>query len=493
MAERRLRFIDSSLANYLKTEIENGSLVRRKQALQQLCKFSWQGLSLRQRDRIGMELTVLGVLSSSYSDEKVRRWALVVLGYIGRKEVSTKAVMQALNDYPDEPQVIAAAIATLFRYDSASAQNLISHRGCCTPEMATLAALQTTDPKQLNLSNVRIDINKAEPISLKLALLLVGLDKAPDNIFDPKYPNATIVKILGTHDEPVVSQYSVWAAAQNPRLGTEDIGIKLTKIDDQPANVRSYVYQIFASDKRTSIKRHDIIFQGSVDPSEEARLGLAVGLRDSYYDGLEEIVLQWFKDEDDDDIRFYILDHIVAQANKLGTYKEIALQEYRAMMFDGQKRMRLEAAAAGKETFTEFRKMYVMEEAGGLFGVQGGSVTNNYLTINGPVQGALSQSGIASNNSQSQTSLTITQREEILKLLDKVTEDIVSIAIPDDLKSEVCDTIEQTKKNTDKSNINKVINVLEKISNGFKSIDSMIDFLLKVKGYAATLAQYIQS
>lgn len=480
MANRRRGTLNPHEAGYLKSVIESGSAIRKKQALQQLCKVFRGGFVLRQEDRTVMENTILGVLSSSASDEKIRRWALSALTYVGRKEVSRNAVLRALADYPNEPQVLAAAIATLFKFDGNAAQKLITHHGTCTAEMITLSALQTTDPRNLELSNLKVDIETAEPIPLKLALVLVGLDRAPSNIFDPRHSNAEIVKILGTHHEPIISQYSVWAAAENPHLGAADIGIELKDLEGQEPNVRSYVYRLFAEESTQSSQRHGIIVQGSKDGDNEARLGLAIGLRDSFYDGLEGVTIDWFHDEDDQEIGAYILDHIIAQADRVPTYEKIALEQYELAADNSKKRFRMEASAAGKRIYSDFKRKSIEQDAG-LFGLMGGNVTNNNSFINnGTVQGAVSQSGQAQNYGQMHSGLTDCQIQEARTLLDEVVAGTNEMPLSDAIKGEIRQAIAQAKQQTDKETLSVVVGALEKAEKGLKAVTGMVDHVFKV-------------
>lgn len=480
MADRRRRMLPSFQAAYLKSEIESGSILKCKQALQQLCKMFRTGVALLQEDRISMENAILGVLSSAASDEKIRRWALSALTYVGRKDVSRNAVLRAISDYPDEPQVLAAAIATLFKFDGSAAQKMISHQGSCTAEMIALSALQTTDPRQLNLTDLKVNIETAETVSLKLALLLVGLDRSPENIFDPRYSNAEIVRVLGTHHEPIVSQYSVWAAAENPHLGAANIGINVKDLDSHEPNVRSYVYRLFAEENDISHQRHEIIVRGSKDNDSEARLGLAIGLRDSFYDGLEEVTVDWFHEEDDPDIGAHVLDHIIAQAEKVPTYEKIALEHYDFAAGNRKMRFRMEASAAGTKIYSDFKRISFGQEAG-LFGFTGGTVTNNNNFINnGTMQGAVSQSGEAVNNGQMQAAMTHGQIQEAWKILDGVVTEIDSVPLSDEIKGEVRHAVAHAKGQTDRETLGTVVGVLEKAEKGLKAVSGMADHAIKV-------------
>lgn len=480
MADRRRRTVESFQAAYFKAEVESGVAARSKQALQQICKMYRNGAVLQHQDRHGMEMAILGVLSSAASDEKIRRWALSALTHVGRKEVSRNAVLRAIADYPDEPQVLAAAIATLFKFDGKAAQKIISHQGACTAEMIALSALQTADPKQLDLSGLKVNIETAERVPLKLALLLVGLDRSPENIFDPRYSNAEIVKVLGGHHEPIVSQYSVWAAAENPNLGASNIGIDLKDLDTQEANVRSYVYRLFAEENVRSSLRHEIIAQGSKDSDDEARLGLAIGLRDSFYDGLQGVTIDWFHDEHAEEICAYLLDHIVAQAEDVPSYHKIALDHYDLAEDDKRKRFRMEASAAGTKIYSLFKRKSLEQEAG-MFGLMGGNVTNNNsIIVNGPMQGAVSQSGQAVNSGQMQTVLAQSQIQDACTILDGIVNEIDLVPLSDEIKGEVRHAVSEAKDRTDKATLGSVVAVLEKAEKGLKAVSGMAEHARKI-------------
>jgi hypothetical protein len=490
MAESRRRAVSPLLATYLKAEIESGGQVRAKQALQHICKLYRTGAVIPENNRIGLEIAILGVLSSSSSDEKVRRWALATLAYVGRKGVSERAVLKAITEYPDEPQVVAAAIATFFKLDENTTQKLILDKGVCSPEIVALSALQTTDPKKLDISSIKVDIERADAISLKLALLLIGLDRAPPRIFHPRHTNGAIVKELGRHDEPIVSQYSVWAVAESRRLGISNLGISIKSLDEKPANVRSYVYRLYAEDSEESTRRHDIIYQGSKDSDPDARMGCAIGLRDSYYDGLEGITVDWLYDEEAEDVRLSVLDHIAAQSGRLESYKTIALEQYNLLSADPRKRARLDAAASGTELFSNFKRILFEEEGGGLFQFSGGTVTNNNFVNNGSIQGAISQSGTATNSGQMQVQLSASDAKHAISTLDKLMHDVQEIPVTEELKKQVSDAVMEAKSTPTKSNIGKVAAILEKAETALKAISGMTDHATKIGSFIMALSPY---
>ncbi len=492
MANSRRRTLHPAQANYLRSEIEGGTLSRKKLALQQICKLFRNGFIISNSDRTTIEIAILGVLSSASSDEKVRRWGVAALAHVGRRDVSQKAVIQILSGFPEEPQVLAAAIATLFKFDSGHAQSLVTGLNILSPEMIALSALQTTNETEIELSGVRIDIEKSDAFLLKQSLLLVGLNRAPDHIFDPKHSNGEVVKILGKHDDPLVAQYSVWAVAENQHLGVKNIGMKVSQVDELPPNVRTYVYRLYAEDEEVSSCRHDIICQGSKDRDDDARLGLSIGLRDSYYDGLEEVTLDWFHDEENEEVQAHILDHLISQSGRLDSYKNVAVEQYRYSANDLNKRARMSASAANTELFAEFRRISIEEEAG-LFGMSKGNqnVTNNNFTNNGTILGALSQSGEAVNEGSIQAVLTQHQISGARDVLVEIDKQVETLPLSENLKQEIKNSISAANTATNKSTLGKVVQVLESTKNGLSAVAGMADNAQKIGGFILALGSYL--
>lgn len=232
------------IVDYLKSQIETGDPARTKKALQEICKHYRDGYHVHPNKLVGLEQSVVGLLYTQDSDEKVRRWALNTLARLGREPQCMEAVMHALKQYDHEPQTSAAAIAAIFRMSRKA--RAILQKLSFDEQMVTLAALQHVDVNKLDLSALPIDVETASPDLLKLALVIVGLDRAPENMLHPRHENSELVKALGGHHDNVVAQYTVWAITENPSLNLIDLGIDIKLVEDQPANVRAWIYRLIA-------------------------------------------------------------------------------------------------------------------------------------------------------------------------------------------------------------------------------------------------------
>jgi hypothetical protein len=110
-----VRVLDNVIVDYLKSQIETGDPSRTKKSLQEICKHYRDGYRVHPNKLAGFEQSVVGLLYTQGSDEKVRRWALNTLARLGREPQCMEAIMHTLKQYQHEPQTSAAAIAAIFR------------------------------------------------------------------------------------------------------------------------------------------------------------------------------------------------------------------------------------------------------------------------------------------------------------------------------------------------------------------------------------------
>jgi hypothetical protein len=286
-------------------------------------------------------------------DPKVVRWCLNALAQFGRLESCRHYVEAALAKYAGDPEIQAGGIAALCRMYRGSVSD-IEALAKIDPVIWKLAALQNTDPAKINLGSLSIDIYSASPAVLRLALITVGLNKDIEHLFHPRHTNAAFVRHLGQHDDNVVQQYSVWSVTENRRLTFNDLGIPVGKIASVSANVQAKMYQLVAERDVDMRRRLDVTYEGSLHASDEAREGLAKGVRKAYYDGLEGVTIDWFCQEQHSPVREMLAEHLASFADVCGPYEDMALEIYDS---DPSLQSRLLLGAEGKAVYGKLRGM----------------------------------------------------------------------------------------------------------------------------------------
>lgn len=329
--DRRVRKVVSKAIPALKVafldhELTNPNSRRQKAALQQLASLYRNRTVLGQAERYRFEVNINGLIAIS-TDIKVVRWGLNCLAQMGTMANSNTSVGLALKRYEQHPEIVAAAVAALskmYNGDLASCPVL----GTVDPVVKTLAAMQNTDHAKLDLSRLDIDINKADVEVLKLALITVGLNRSVENMFHPKYRNGELVKVLGKHEDSIVRQYCVWSVIENPTILLTDLGVSFESLESQPPNVQSKLLQLGSRQIKDPIERQDLIKNGTYLSHPDAREGLAKGILDIYYDGLEEVTIGWFEAEANSGIRELLAEHFASQAHISSTYHDKAIEIY---------------------------------------------------------------------------------------------------------------------------------------------------------------------
>jgi hypothetical protein len=263
-----------------------------------------------------------------------------------------EAVKHVLNKYSDSPQTAASAVAALYALTK-DGQEFLKDVKIVPREIVVLGALQNAPLNVIDISQTRINIDHSSAEILKLALVIVGLDRAPENVFDPKFDNAQIVSALGKHDDRIVSQYSIWAIVENDNLDLHDLGVNLPDIEGMPTNVRSWLYRLVGDGLDSLQNCVEYVRLGAEDCSLEARTGAAIGLRGSYIDGLDPLILDWYYGEEEGDIQNYLLEHMVNASSSCLAYETHILNSYEDAEPDSLRRQRIETVAEGTPLYGE--------------------------------------------------------------------------------------------------------------------------------------------
>jgi hypothetical protein len=345
---RRIRELQGA---FLLFEITRGDARRKKIALQDLCSLYRRGFVLPSQQVDSIERAINGIVLQDGQDLKVVRWCLNALAQFGRLATCRTYVETALIKYTSDPEIQAAGVAALCRLYRGSVRDIAALRQI-DPIIWKLAALQNTDPGKIDLGNLSIDIYNTNAAILRLALITVGLNKDIENLFHPKHSNAAFVRHLAQHDDNVVQQYSVWCVTENHRLGLQDLGIPLDKIETVAPNVQSKLFQLVAEKDSDTQRRLDVTYQGSLSNLVEAREGTAKGVKRHYYDGLEGVIIPWFRQEVSRPVRELLAEHIAAFAADCGPYEDLALETFET---DEALQDRLLLGAEGKPLYGKLK------------------------------------------------------------------------------------------------------------------------------------------
>ena len=309
---------------FLVYELESGAARRQRRALQEICRLYRSGHRFAPSRQYPVELIIAGLTVNS-RDEKVVRWGLNAIARLGKQGNSSHSVESALKRHEENPEIVAAAVSALAALYRGNLPELPGLE-MVSPETRALAAMQTVPPTMLKHQGLAINLDQADPETLKLGLIVVGLNKDIQNLLHPRYENSEIVKELGQHDDVIVRQYSVWAVMENEKLTLEHLGISFSDLERQPDNVQAKMLQLGAQSIPDLVDRQSLIIQGSNSPSMSAREGLAKGLVTTFYDGLQDATLNWYDTENSDHVRLPLALHFARYSDDCPSYFDKALE-----------------------------------------------------------------------------------------------------------------------------------------------------------------------
>ncbi|MDE1918346.1 MAG: hypothetical protein KGJ57_09240 [Sphingomonadales bacterium] len=358
-----VKYIPNQEAAYIDLLLRDLDAGSRKAGLQRLCAHHRAGSLLM--NPVPYRTFILGLLNDE--SDKVRRWALNALALFGTSREATP-ILRAIEDFRSSPDTLGAAISALSVLMSPEDFNRALKSRDLPLEGSTLFAAAQQNPKFIPLlKRGGINIDKAAPIDLRMATILVGLNKAPYRIFSPRHTNAAMIGQLNNHDDRIVAQYSVWATVESPVLGLTHLKLPLRDTEAQPENVRGWIYRLIASDPGTAAKHSDILQTGSTDASTNARFGLAEGLVRTAFPGVDDIAVNWFLKESNDSVRQILLEHMAQFSNQFPRYGQVVEGIYRSADHNSLTRARLEAAAQGTKLYGTLKTIDLNAEMADLF------------------------------------------------------------------------------------------------------------------------------
>lgn len=472
----RRRPVENATALYLRGQLDLPDTRRVKIALQEMASMQRKGYLFQSIHATAIENAIIGRLYTMESDRKVRRWGINVLALLGKEANCREVVVRILERYPDDPDTVAAGIAAIFKLSRKP--NEVLKRLNFDQQMMNLAALQYVDAEKLNLSSFPVDIETATPAVLRQALIVVGIGRANENMFNPRHANATIIKALGAHHDPLVAQYSVWAITENDTLSISDLGISLKNIEYQPSNVRAWMYQLIGMTPASAVQNIDIIQTGIADPDAEIRRGLALGLKQTHFDGLEEVMIDWFSSEANQDVREVLLDHLVKFAHIYPVYEEWVWNAFDAAPSGSAEMLRMQMNASKTPTYA---KMQVRKHASenDLFG-KGYQVTNNFNI--GNIQAGAVAVGAGSSSNVGEVS-NFYKAETVEKIQEQLSKAELHIADINEKTEETVAALESIKSariEPSPDRVNKAIAMIEKVATTTNSIVENIPALTGV-------------
>lgn len=476
MRPKTTAFLPDLEERYITQQIADSDPATKKFGLQLLCKRARAGVF--PRNKSAARQLVIGAIY--WTDRKVRRWVLNALALIGTKD-DVEAIVEAIGRDVHDPDILSAGIAALFSIERAeTVENLMEKKGIGLEGVALLAGAQASPDLASRVRLTRVNVETASDAELRMALVLVGLNKAPPNTFSIKHENGEIVGALNQHHEKTVAQYSVWAISENESLSLKDLRVPLTDIEGLAHNVRGWIYRLIAERKETAEENVDYLYLGSQDPSRDARRGLSSGLSHVYFDGLEEMTMEWLPREVDSAVSDRILEHMARAVDQCDLYGEPVLYAYKNSGVNSLLRARISSAASGTKLYRNLKLIDLEAEESDLLFRIGDKMGPKIMTQNfyGPVGGVTSTGDIHIDTLQ-----MLAGNQVDGNIRPSLAEIVKILGTADITKQESLEghsLVQEAVKTPNKSTLSKLVDWLKAAKDGSANLASTAEALGKV-------------
>lgn len=361
MTRAESRIIKESEANFIRFQLSlKGNPREVKAALQRLCSHYENGYRFFEPQ--GFRLVVRGLLAGQ--SVAIRRWVYKALALFGEAE-DVKTLTDRCKTEPDpENQAWAMAAIIALAKDGRAVEAVCKDTGAALAVPLLLAArLYAPAPwLKTNERELRIDIDRADHLTLKWAALLAGYGRAPENLFDPRHENRTLLGELNSHPHSEVSEYSVWALWQNPGFAANDLRLNLNDPLQYPENVRRWINRLLTKTGAFFKENRDQFEMRRADEALVAREGLALGLRHLRVQCISNSIMDWHDDETEEPIRALLLEHMAYGSDLERDFCDIVERSYRRAGRGSSLRSRLLSASEGRPLYGALRKIDVEEE-----------------------------------------------------------------------------------------------------------------------------------
>ena len=469
-----------------------------KKALQQLC-------TLYEGNRYLRDPTEIRQLIHSHLGSQailLRRWSLKALGLIGHPDDSARIVDRLKHESDAEAQTWGAA-ALLKNADDRGVKEVCEEAGLEHGTPMLLAARLYAPDHWLKRfpEEIRVSIDD-DQLTLKWAVFLVGYNRAPEQLFDPKHRNPLFLGELNLHPIPEISEYSVWALCERSEFGVGDLKIGLADVHKHPPSVRKWLYRLMLKDPgRTGLDPDALGYLRLRETDASAREGLAAGLLEVSSLDFSVALVDWYQIENDPSIRETLLTCIAKRSDGRPELKQLVEDSFNEAPAGGSMRRRLLVATSGTpvqlslrkiEADDELRKQGLLEFYHAKTVIIGGgndmSSNKTTFTAGGDIAGQILAGGDVMNSANAAVQNVDQSRANDKAVLEKVLALVAKLKIGDEYKNAVSEAVKKAAAEPTKENKSRVLDIIKSVGKGAMNL---IDHADEIEHLADELSDWI--
>ena len=319
------RFLRDSELNYLRYGLRlDASPELQKRTLQRLCE--WYEGHRRLQDPNEFRQLIHSHMAAC--DVLVRRWAIKALALIGHPD-DFQRIIDRLKAEPDAEARSWGVTGLVRNARDRSLDELCAMSGLPKTSALALAARLYAPNRWIsrNTEPVGISLN-GDDLTLKWATFLIGYDRAPEHLFDPRHSNEVFLGELNAHHAADISEYSIWALWARPGFGVAHSKVPLLDANKHPESVRKWLYRLATQSPHQVGLDPDRLLDLRLDHSAKAREGLATGVADLDPSEFGFQVLDWYTVEANQQVRENLLASMATRSAESADYSDVVERRF---------------------------------------------------------------------------------------------------------------------------------------------------------------------
>lgn len=350
------RFLRDSQVSYLRYGLRlEAPVTLQKRALQMLCESYDAGRRISNPSEVRQLIhSHLGSM-----DVLVRRWAIKALALIGHRDDFQRIVDRLKVE--SDVEVQTWGVAGLVKNARGRELKEICHIAGLPNTSAFALAARLYAPTSWIAANVempRISLDHDE-LTLKWAIFLIGYEKAPEDLFHPRFSNELFLGELNAHDACDISEYSIWALWARPNFGSAHAKVPLSAAANHPESVRKWLYRLATKSPGQAGLNPDRLLELRQDDADRAREGLALGVADLDPEIFGSEVLEWYTVESAVQVRESLVVSMASLSEQSTDYADIVETHFGREQADSPVRSRLLAASEGTPLYANLRRIEI--------------------------------------------------------------------------------------------------------------------------------------
>jgi hypothetical protein len=455
------------------------------------------------------------------ADEYVRRWAYVLLCFLGLPRDHpmhpsiTAALLTALVDREQDAENRTWACAGLFtvcgeeharRELRAKPLELSGNQIMLCALLASQSTTVLTDPSAYK------PLIDGDPMVARWIALLFGYHRTAEQRGNEVQISKDFITSLTAHNHHIVAEYAIWSLTYTADGSYKNLARPPHAYLSAEPNVRRWLYQLLAKTYHSARDNQDLLRDAMLtERAPNAREGLALALSKRYDRGdFSRDLIGWYMRERETLLKLPLVSHFARFREKNRDYEEIIQEEleqnmevfrqniaaysrhYDQYMFLDRQLQRLRADAGTPiQTTLPFDKggiVYIMS-------------IENKPTFSGPVYAYGSNFGVALNSTMEAISgidanktLAESRRKEIQELLRLLATRVDSLdEMETDTKREALEYIQEFAKQTAESKepsvltktLRAVRGLFTEVASSAPAVGAVIELVDKIRGLIA--------